>query len=191
MPYCIECGRYYDNKCICHKSIKLKKYDIFFLYLTIFLAPAIFFVYQYRKVDNFLEFVFYGNIVLSVITLLYLSFYYLFKKPYLSLFFGCHQRIDRSFAFCKKPFVLCSRCTGIFVGILLLLLVSTNFKWWFLLFGILLVLDGVLQYKTNYTSSNIKRFFTGVMFAPVVIASYSGFFYLMTKLSFFIHSVIT
>lgn len=191
MPYCIECGRYFDKKCICHKSIEIKKYDIVALYITFFLVPAVFLVYPFTKAESFISFLFYGNIVLSSTILLYSCLYFLFKKPYLSLLFGCHQKVDRSFVFFGKPFVLCSRCTGIYVGIFLSLIFTPDFKWWFLLFGLPLIIDGLIQYKSNYHSNNIKRFITGVMFAPLVIVLYSGFFFLMTKFSFFIYSIIT
>lgn len=88
------------------------------------------------------------------------------KKPYLSLIFGCHNLCERSFKFKRFYFPICSRCTGIYIGIYLSLL-KLIFDYHFIisiLFMIPLILDGLIQNFSKYTSNNLKRIFSGVLF---------------------------
>ena len=86
---------------------------------------------------------------------------------WLPIFFGCHQRTDRSFRYKGKPLPLCARCTGELLGILagLLLIFFWQPPVW--IPGILLVpliLDGGIQLKTAYESNNRRRVITGFFF---------------------------
>lgn len=78
----------------------------------------------------------------------------------------CHQADDRSFHIGIRKFPVCARCTGIYVGAL----VSIVLSFWQqspILFAAMLlpmILDGTIQYLTKYRSTNSKRFVTGVVF---------------------------
>lgn len=92
-------------------------------------------------------------------------------NKWLPIIFGCHSRKDRSF----KGFPICSRCTGELVGIII-----SPFLWNYIInykVAILLMLpmiiDGFLQLLTNYESTNLKRFFTGLLFGISLIYLFS------------------
>lgn len=84
-----------------------------------------------------------------------------------SKYWGCHQLPERSFFICGYQFPVCARCTGIIVGYIISFLYAMCFvKMKFvleILFIIPMVFDGLLQFLTNYLSTNIKRFVTGVL----------------------------
>ncbi len=80
----------------------------------------------------------------------------------------CHQFPTRSFWIMNRPFALCSRCFGGYLGLALGLMIiknTTNYKKSALL-GIAIlfpgVFDGVFQLYTKYESTNILRFITGL-----------------------------
>jgi len=84
---------------------------------------------------------------------------------------GCHQMHERSLFFRNYQFPVCARCTGLFIGqitgIVLLL--------WFANFDIKLLLlcavvsaaamgiDGFLQLKGLWVSTNPRRLITGIL----------------------------
>lgn len=83
-------------------------------------------------------------------------------------YWGCHQMADRSFSFRNYQFPVCARCTGIIIGEIISIIV-------FILHLRLntitctcimlpLIVDGTVQYRTNYISNNIKRLITGLLF---------------------------
>lgn len=80
---------------------------------------------------------------------------------------GCHQRPERSFSCCQKQFFLCARCTGIFVGELLiapiLYILTWHFNFYTIFLLIPLIIDGTLQYYKNIMSNNIRRLITGLL----------------------------
>lgn len=86
---------------------------------------------------------------------------------------GCHCRPDRSFCFRGQRFPVCARCTGQLIGALAVPLTA-----WFghppvpVLFALLLplVLDGVIQLKTSYESTNFRRLATGILFGYGVLS---------------------
>ena len=92
-----------------------------------------------------------------------------------SKYWGCHQLPNRSFFVCGYQLPVCARCTGIITGEFLCV-----FTWWILkiplviciLLIVPMLIDGTVQYKTKYTSTNTKRFITGAMFGY-------GFFYII------------
>lgn len=90
-----------------------------------------------------------------------------FIYKYLPIIFGCHCRNDRSFYFNNKKFPLCARCTGELFGILFscltfkLINISILIN---IIFMIPMVIDGFIQLKTNYESTNTKRLLTGILF---------------------------
>jgi uncharacterized membrane protein len=88
------------------------------------------------------------------------------NRPYLALFFGCHQKKDRSPMFFHKAWVLCTRCTGIYLGIIFMI-ISYWFilPWWvYLIFALPLAIDGILQQKGILSSSTPRRWITGILF---------------------------
>ena len=81
---------------------------------------------------------------------------------------GCHQKPDRSFFLYGYQFPLCARCTGVYIGYLIAILM--------LAVGILvpivlclsllvpLVLDGGIQLVFCALSNNTRRVITGIIF---------------------------
>lgn len=86
---------------------------------------------------------------------------------WLPIVMGCHCRPDRSFFWRGRQFPVCARCTGQLLGVLAIPLTC-----WAghppvpVLFALLLpmVLDGVIQLKTSYESTNVRRLITGFLF---------------------------
>lgn len=72
----------------------------------------------------------------------------------------CHQRVERSFFFKNYQLPVCARCLGIYIG----LFTSLFFRF---PYAILLIpityIDGFVQLKTNYESTNIRRLITGLL----------------------------
>lgn len=80
---------------------------------------------------------------------------------------GCHQIPERSFKIKKKKFPLCSRCTGILLGqILMIVLIVFGINFSLLISLILLgvmFLDWFLQNTIKFYSRNLLRFLTGLI----------------------------
>lgn len=84
----------------------------------------------------------------------------------------CHRMPSRSFWILEVPMGLCSRCTGIYFGILISLCFFFFAKKYFtkkylkisLLILLPLVIDGSLQLMGTYLSFNIIRLITGLLF---------------------------
>ena len=95
----------------------------------------------------------------------------LFKKPYLAIFFGCHDRCDRRFHHMHRFIPICGRCTGIYFGFFLSIALSClNLPfYWFLPLGIPLVIDGFIQVK-GIESTMSRRFITGLLFGPAMVS---------------------
>ena len=94
----------------------------------------------------------------------------------------CHQIYERSFTLKGYQFPVCARCTGIFLGNIIGILLSImkfriSIKICVLLIFIM-ACDGFLQLFKIKESTNIRRFFTGILagmgyiFILVNIASY-------------------
>ena len=82
-------------------------------------------------------------------------------------YWGCHQLPQRSFFFHGYQFPICARCTGIICGYLLAII--TQFFifipiHYLAIICIPMIIDGLIQQKTRYTSNNHKRFVTGILF---------------------------
>lgn len=91
---------------------------------------------------------------------------------WLPIFFGCHTRNDRSFHYKGKKFPICARCTGELIGIIFSLATCYFFRvntFISLIMLIPLIVDGVVQMKTNYESKNYRRFITGILFGYALI----------------------
>lgn len=74
---------------------------------------------------------------------------------------------DRSFFLFGYQLPVCARCTGIIVGEILSIAFSFGLDLEPLVLIFLMVpmmIDGVIQLKTSYISTNPKRFLSGLMF---------------------------
>jgi len=90
----------------------------------------------------------------------------------------CHQKEERCLRFRGRPMPLCSRCLGFYIFLLFAIIISLLAE---ILFGAIhaippmtmfiifcltqlpLVVDGSLQYKTRYESTNVRRFISGML----------------------------
>ena len=86
----------------------------------------------------------------------------------------CHQKEERSFKIGAFVFPICSRCTGIYVGLIIGFFLSgfmfeifiVNRLFPFLIYFLCtlpLAIDGILQSIGFWQSDNIRRFFTGFL----------------------------
>lgn len=92
---------------------------------------------------------------------------------WLPIIFGCHCRDDRSFHYRGKKFPICARCTGELLGILVGIVCS--FFWLpsvpaAVLMTLPMVVDGFVQLKTKYESTNLRRLATGFLFGYALLA---------------------
>lgn len=81
-------------------------------------------------------------------------------------FLGCHQKPERSFFFHGKQFPVCARCTGVFAGniVALILYPVIGLKLIVcLVFCMIMLLDWSIQYLRIKDSTNFRRFITGVL----------------------------
>ena len=84
----------------------------------------------------------------------------------------CHQKLERCFKLFGKKMFICSRCFGVYISLILVLLGLFLYGFSFpkrivlLLFvslNIPLVIDGVSQYFGLRKSNNFLRFATGIL----------------------------
>ncbi|PAT01307.1 hypothetical protein CI105_07560 [Candidatus Izimaplasma bacterium ZiA1] len=188
--FCIKCGRKIENdSCVCVNKKDIKQIDIYLvLSLLMFIPLIINYIVLKSSLTQFdeLNYMFYGNLSLVITLSVLVGLNAIFKTKHLVLFFNCHQRVNRSFVIFKKPYILCARCTGILVGVyfsLIITYIGLPIILYFI-FGIPLVIDGLLQSKTNYVSNNLKRFFSGLLFSLTLVAFYSLFNYYLQYLIF-------
>lgn len=96
-------------------------------------------------------------------------------------YWGCHQMPERSFFIRGYQFPVCARCTGIIIGELVALLLSVVYQKYHILILTMLfpmLLDGTIQFFTQYVSNNTRRLITGILF---------GFSFLYSILMLIIH----
>ena len=82
-------------------------------------------------------------------------------------YWGCHQMPERSFFFKGYQLPVCARCTGIIVGYIFSIMSQPFIDTYIPILIILCVpmaLDGTIQIKTTYVSTNLKRFISGFLF---------------------------
>ena len=191
--YCSSCGRKHDNQCHCLSQKPVSKIESFLILLVLLTAPIIVFTNMYQiESFKFNHFLVTGSLIFSTILLVISLLTLLLKKSYLALLFGCHQKAHRTLYLFKKPLNICSRCTGIYIGILCSIgYFMMDIHWIFALFLALpLMIDGLIQrYKSTYESNNIKRFFTGLLFGPLMIMIYTLYHYLLVKFVFYLINV--
>ena len=90
----------------------------------------------------------------------------------------CHQKEERCLRYRGNPMPLCSRCLGFYIFLLFSIIISllTELVFWrintippmtmiivFCMTQLPLVVDGTLQYKTRYESTNFRRFMSGML----------------------------
>jgi uncharacterized membrane protein len=92
---------------------------------------------------------------------------------------NCHQKASRSFFLNDNQMPFCSRCTAIFLGLIVgvglavFLEMELNLLW--IILGLVPIgVDGLLQLVTRYESSNPVRFGTGLL-AGIVTGIAIGF----------------
>ena len=97
-------------------------------------------------------------------------------------YWGCHQLPERSFFIGGYQLPVCAQCTGIILGDIVALF-SAQFSIHPLI-GILLMLplvvDGSVQFKTRYRSTNVRRLITGTLFG----------FGMVSIIIFIVHTVL-
>lgn len=79
---------------------------------------------------------------------------------------GCHQLPERSFFYHGKQFPVCARCTGVFIGEILgivLFKIGEISIPTVILFCFLMFVDWFIQYKFHYKSTNMRRLITGLL----------------------------
>jgi len=140
-----------------------------------------------------IDYIFLSNLVLSSVILVLTLLNIALKRPYLALFFGCHQRIDRSFRLLKKPLPICSRCSGIYLGILIN--IAVNYLWnlpfyFYLIMGIPLVIDGILQKYKNISSNNVRRIISGLLFSFTLVYLFALYNALVVQVAKWIVSIV-
>lgn len=172
--YCEFCGRKHNGSCECLKTTKLRNIDKIFLFLFVMGLPPIFFILGYLDQNESFYYLQTSAIILSIFMIVFTALYYLFKLPYLALFFNCHQYCNRSFKIGSSYFPICYRCSGIYLGIFSTLIASLFYTnvYLFIALGVPMTIDGLLQKYTTYESTTIKRFITGFLFGPSLVAFY-------------------
>lgn len=79
---------------------------------------------------------------------------------------GCHQRPDRSFFFRGHQFPVCARCTGVFIGQIIALILRFFIKPKLVIcvdMSMILLIDWMIQYLKIKESTNFKRLITGIL----------------------------
>lgn len=169
--------------------------EIIAMELIFFLVPMHMVVRQYfqngkiwQRVDPFRS----TSLAMALMFFFLLVLDTLFRKSYLPMVFGCHQKACRTFRIFHQPFSLCSRCTGILVGTWMspLLFTLSISPLWFLAGICPLLIDGLVQQYTSYESTNRRRFFTGFLFAPGLMTIMGGVYYGMARVILFLYHAI-
>ena len=82
-------------------------------------------------------------------------------------YMGCHQRPDRSFFYKNKQFPICARCTGVYIGQTIAIIVFLlNFKLNLIIcmfFCAVMFVDWFVQKIKIKESTNFRRLITGLL----------------------------
>lgn len=91
----------------------------------------------------------------------------------------CHQIPERSFFIGEHPLAVCSRCTGIYAGFLLGVIVypivrslrsiATPARKWLFIAAAPLAVDFSLEFLGIWANTHSSRFFTGALLGSVVV----------------------
>lgn len=94
----------------------------------------------------------------------------------------CHQKSERSFFIHGWQFPICARCTGLYLGYIIgimMLLQDLYVSIWICFLSLfLMLLDWFLQYKNIMMSNNLRRFLSGG-FAGIAIVQLLGYVWRM------------
>jgi len=97
----------------------------------------------------------------------------------------CHRISRRSFHYKGKQFPVCARCTGVYLGqIIMILLILVGFRLNLLASILLMVplfIDGAIQHFKLLESTNPRRLITGLMCGLGAINLYLFIFILILK----------
>lgn len=90
------------------------------------------------------------------------------KLMKIGFYFGCHQFPERSFFINKYQFPVCARCTGVFLGqlimIIQLVVINVNINVYIYIFFLaIMLIDWILQFAKIKESTNLRRFITGLL----------------------------
>jgi uncharacterized membrane protein len=144
---------------------------IYWIFITILFLPTFILSLQSNgdvfKVNFFQTIAYFLSIYVVILTVLG----HLFKQNYLVMFFGCHDRCDRSFPKIHRVIPICGRCTGIYFGFILSIGLSyLNLPFYYYLpLSLPLIIDGFVQLK-GIESTPLRRLVTGVLFGPAMVA---------------------
>ena len=148
-----------------------KSKSVYIIFITVLFFPT--FILSFQSDGNIFNVNFFQTMAyfLSGYVLLLTVLGLIFKKPYLTLFFGCHDHCERRFHQLHKLLPICGRCTGIYFGFFLAIPLSyLNIPfYWFIPLGIPLVIDGLIQIKGMPSTMN-RRLITGLLFGPAMVS---------------------
>lgn len=85
----------------------------------------------------------------------------------------CHQQDRRSFHFGIRKYPVCARCTGIYAGQLIGIVLYFTYVpslYLCLALAIPMIVDGFTQLRTSYESTNNRRLITGLLFGYAAIS---------------------
>jgi uncharacterized membrane protein len=176
--YCESCGRSFSDHCSCLKTKPISKIEGYIILLFAMQIPFLSLL-LFPKYGPVLEkdFLLIGAISLSSFLILLTIAEWSLKKSYLALFFGCHQKVNRTIKFFNNPLPLCARCSGIYIGVLSTVLFEvliTSMPFYiYLIIGLPLIIDGVIQKKYHIMSNNLRRFITGFLFGYTLMYIYT------------------
>ena len=146
--------------------------DLYWIFGTVLFIPTFILGLQARGQHAFdVDFIKTTAYFLSIYVVVLTILGHVFKRNYLSIFFGCHERCDRSISSLQSIIPVCARCTGIYFGLILTIgLAYLNWPFYvFIPLGIPLIIDGWIQLKGK-ESTNFRRLFTGILFGPAMVA---------------------
>ena len=178
--YCQYCGRAYTKKCACINATPIAKKEAISLLIliNIFLFTPLWLIINYHQL-TFNHYIATTALSMSAFILLSYILGVFKKKSYVALLFGCHQKKQR----CIHKALLCSRCLGIILGILLtslLAFVKIN-PHLLLILALPLILDGFIQQFTSYESNHPKRLISGILFAPTIVILFTYMYTYIVK----------
>jgi len=190
MSYCRHCGRKeIQGGLACIHANPPSSFSAFIIYVLFMILPVIMisFCHHLSKIASVSLAILLLLILITIIDILT-------KKDYLALFFGCHQKINRSLTIKKYVFPLCSRCLGIYIGIYIFTLIHLFYTFPFyvyILFSMPLIIDGLYQSIQQRESTHFKRLITGILFSASFIYIIYLLHYLIIILSQWIYQFIT
>jgi|GEM_PF-3837479 len=163
------------------------------LLLLFFLVPFSIFFYHYWSTRStmFPDYLSLGNMALAFLTGMLLIHHALFKSHYLKMVFGCHGKAERCFRINGRPFTICARCSGMLVGVFMAFALTTftTNAFIYLALGIPTILDGTIQNRSSYESTNPRRFITGLLFGPTLVFLFTLYQYALVWLFDFAYHI--